>query len=65
MDLETTIMLLVVSLCLAGAGVAGDMARRRAPLAWHALLPWNGAVFIGLTLALLAGAHLLTLLPKV
>lgn len=59
MDLETTITLLVASLCLVAAGVAGDVARRRAPLAWHALVPWNGAVFAGLTLAILSAAHLL------
>jgi hypothetical protein len=63
MDLETTIALLVASLCLAAAGVAGDVARRRAPLAWHALLPWNAAVFIGLTLALLTAAHLPSVWP--
>jgi len=61
MELETTVALLVAALCLAAAGVAGDWARRRAPLAWHALLPWNAAVFVGLTLALLSVAHLLSL----
>jgi len=62
MNLETTVMLLVGSFLLAGVGVAGDWGRRRAPLAWHALLPWNAAVFIGLTLALLSAVHLISLI---
>ena len=61
MNLETTVTLLVMALLLAGAGVAGDWWRRRAPLAWPALLPWNAAVFIGLTLALLSLVHLISL----
>jgi hypothetical protein len=61
MNRETTIALLVVSLLLVVAGVAGDWARRRAPLAWHALLPWNAATFVGLTMVVLLSAHLLAL----
>jgi hypothetical protein len=58
---ETTILLLVLSLLLLVAGWWGDAARRRAPLAWHALLPWNAASFAGLTMAVLLLAHLLAL----
>ncbi|WP_439533688.1 hypothetical protein [Polymorphobacter sp.] len=61
MDRETTIALLVVSLLLVVAGLAGDVARRRAPLAWHALMPWNAGIFIGLTMVVLLSAHLLSL----
>lgn len=59
MSQETTITLLVAALLLSAAGWLGDHARRRAPLAWHALLPWNAATFIGLTLTILLIAHLL------
>ncbi|WP_310496666.1 hypothetical protein [Sandarakinorhabdus sp.] len=56
---------------LAGAGaalmllaIAGTALRRRAPLAWHAHLPWNGLVFVGAAIALLSAVHLMTLLRR-
>lgn len=61
MNRDITIMLLVAALLLAALGWMGDHARRRAPLAWHAHLPWNAATFIGLTLAILAAGHLVSL----
>ncbi|GGI71893.1 hypothetical protein GCM10007973_06110 [Polymorphobacter multimanifer] len=64
MNREITITLLITALLLAAAGWLGDHARRRAPLAWHAHLPWNAATFIGLTLAILSAGHLLTLLRE-
>jgi hypothetical protein len=59
--LETTLGLLLASLLAVAAGLLGDWARRRAPLAWHAHLPWNGLVFTGLTLAIFSAVHLLGL----
>jgi hypothetical protein len=61
MTRETTILLLLLSLLLLVAGWSGDFARRRAPLAWHALVPWNAFSFAGLTMAVLLLAHLLAL----
>lgn len=55
-------MLLVAALLLSTAGWLGDHARRRSPLAWHALLPWNAATFIGLTLTILLTVHLVALI---
>jgi hypothetical protein len=62
MDLETTWTLLAAGLALAAAGALGGMARARAPLAWHAHVPWNGIAFIGVAAGLLAAVHLFTLL---
>jgi hypothetical protein len=36
----------------------GDAARRRAPLSWHAYVPWHGLIFAGTTLAVLMAVHL-------
>lgn len=53
---------------LFGAGILlvvlaslGDRARRRAPLAWHAYVPWHAAIFTGAVAALFAAVHLWTL----
>lgn len=62
MNRETTIALLIAAIALAAAGWLGDHARRKQPLAWHAYLPWNALSFTGLTLTILLGAHLLSLL---
>ncbi|MEI6484885.1 MAG: hypothetical protein WCO11_01310 [Sphingomonadales bacterium] len=62
MDAETTLMLLAGGAALALLGGIGGALRRRAPLAWHAHLPWNGMAFIGVTGALLAAVHLFSLL---
>ena len=62
MDMETTWWLLGTGLGLALLALAGDWARKRAPLAWHAHLPWNGFIFVGLSLALFGTVHLLGLL---
>jgi hypothetical protein len=40
------------------AASLGDQARRRAPLAWHAYLPWHAMIFAGIAAALFAAVHL-------
>ena len=62
MDAQTTAALLAGGLMVAVAGGLGGMARTRAPLAWHAHLPWNGVAFAGAAGALLAAVHLFSLL---
>jgi hypothetical protein len=62
MELQPTLWLLGTGLVLALFGIGGDVARRRAPLAWHAHLPWNAAIFVGLALALFGAVHLLGLI---
>lgn len=62
MDVETTWTLLATGLGLAMAGALGGVARARAPLAWHAHVPWNGIAFVGVAVALLAAVHLFNLL---
>jgi hypothetical protein len=49
-------------LAVAVLAVLGDRARQRSPLAWHAYVPWNGAIFVGLAAALFAVVHLLTIM---
>lgn len=61
MDRDTTLLLLGLGLALALLGGVGGALRRRAPLAWHAHLPWNGMAFLGVTGVLLAAVHLVTL----
>lgn len=58
MSYTETLLLLGGAILLALAGVVGEKARRRAPLAWYSHIPWNGAVFIGLALILFAAVHL-------
>lgn len=60
MDHDTTLILLGVSAVLAVAGLLGERARTRSPLAPHALLPWRGVLFVGLTGMLFAVIHLIT-----
>lgn len=60
--METTWALLAAGLGLAVAGALGGVARARAPLAWHAHVPWNGIAFVGVAVALLAAVHLFNLL---
>lgn len=61
MDVQTTMMMLAAGAALAVAGALGGVARIRAPLAWHAHLPWNGIVFAGVAGVLFAAIHLFTL----
>lgn len=61
MDMATTFWLSGTGLVLALVAVAGDWARKRAPLAWHAHLPWNALIFVGLALLLFGAVHLLGL----
>ncbi|WP_017666576.1 hypothetical protein [Sandarakinorhabdus sp. AAP62] len=61
MDAQTTWFLLASGAVLAAAGALGGVARTRAPLAWHAHLPWNGAAFAGVAGVLFAAVHLFTL----
>ena len=62
MDVETTWWLLGIGLAMAAGGALGGVLRARAPLAWHAHLPWNGLAFAGVASALLAAVHLVSLL---
>lgn len=61
MDVQTTMMLLAAGAALAVAGALGGVARTRAPLAWHAHLPWNGIAFAGVAGVMFAAIHLFTL----
>jgi hypothetical protein len=62
MDVETTLALLIAALVVTLAGAIGGMLRSRAPLAWHAHIPWNGLAFGGVASALVAAAHLFSLM---
>lgn len=62
MDSQNTIALLVAGILLIVAASLGDLARRRAPLAWHAYIPWHALLFVGMTMVLLLAVHLFTLL---
>ena len=62
MDFAATWWLLRIGAGLFAVALAGDWARRRAPLAWHAHMPWNAMVFAGLAALLFGGVHLLGLL---
>lgn len=62
MDTDTTVLLLAGGLLLALIGALGGMLRARAPLAWHAHVPWNGLAFGGVAAALVAAVHLFNLL---
>ena len=57
-----TVWLVGGGVALAMLALVGDWARKRQPLAWHAHLPWNAAIFVGLASALFGAVHLLTLL---
>jgi hypothetical protein len=61
MDAETTWILLAAGAAVAVIGALGGVARTRAPLAWHAHLPWNGIAFAGVAGMLFAAVHLFTL----
>ena len=62
MDVQTTLILAAAGLTLTVAGALGGLARTRAPLSWHAHLPWNGIACAGVAGALLAAVHLFNLL---
>jgi hypothetical protein len=62
MAFDSTLWLVAAGLALAAAAIVGDRARRRAPLAWHAHLPWNALAFAGLALALFGLVHIAGLL---
>jgi hypothetical protein len=57
-------LLLGGGLALAVLAMLGDRARQRAPLAWHAYVPWSGAIFVGLAAALFAAVHLVTMMKS-
>lgn len=61
MDETTTLILLAAGVVTMLGGALGGAARRRAPLAWHAHLPWNGLAFAGAAGVLFAAVHLFTL----
>ena len=56
-----TITLLTAGIIAAVAAMLCERARARAPLAWHAYMPWNAVIFVGLAAALFALVHLLTI----
>ncbi len=57
-----TILLLAAGLVLGIGASLGDVVRRRAPLAWHAHLPWHALVFAGAVMVTFAAVHGLSLL---
>lgn len=59
MEMDTTWWLLGIGAAMFVVALAGDRARRKAPLAWHAHLPWNAMVFVGLAAMLFGGVHML------
>ncbi len=59
MDRTTTLIALAMALTLAGVAWLGLHARRRAPLAAHAFMPWTPLLFIALVVAAALAAHLL------
>ena len=61
MNTQLTILLLVAGIVLTIAASLGDRARRRAPLAWHAHIPWHALIFAGAAATLFAAVHLFTL----
>ena len=56
-----TILLLAAGAVLAIGASLGDAVRRRAPLAWHAYVPWHALIFVGGVMILLAAVHLFKL----
>jgi hypothetical protein len=58
MDSQNTFALLAGGIVLTLLASIGDRARRRAPLAWHAYLPWHAMIFAGMAAALFASVHL-------
>ncbi len=61
MDNDATLSLAAAGLALTIGASLGDRARRRAPLAWHAHLPWHAMIFAGMAAMLFAAIHLVTL----
>ncbi len=61
MDSQITIALFVGGIAIVVIASLGDRARRRAPLAWHAHLPWHAIIFAGAAVALFGAVHLATL----
>ncbi|TRW18173.1 hypothetical protein [Glacieibacterium frigidum] len=61
MDRETSLLIFAVALVLTVSAMLGDRARRRAPLAAHALVPWHALLFVGLTGMIFMGVHLLAM----
>ena len=59
LDQPTTLTALVAALLLAAVAWAGLHARRRSPLAGHALVPWTGLLFAALVVAAALAAHAL------
>jgi hypothetical protein len=62
MDRDTSLVVLAVAVVVTVAALLGDRARRKAPLAAHALIPWHALMFAGLTFALVMLVHLLSFL---
>lgn len=64
MDAAPTLAAITTGLSLIVIAILGDRARRRAPLAWHAHLPWNALAFLGVAAMLMGAVHLLTLVKS-
>jgi hypothetical protein len=58
---ETTLWWLAAGVAVIVLASLGERVKARAPLAWHAHLPWRPAIFLGMTVCLFAAVHLATL----
>ena len=63
LDTTTSLYALAAALLAAGVALLGHYARRRQPLAGHALFPWTGLLFVALIVAAALAAHLLGVAP--
>lgn len=61
---DTTFLWLAAGVAVILVASLGDRAKARAPLAWHAHFPWRPAIFLGMTMALFATIHLVTLMRQ-
>ena len=61
MDRDSSLVVFAFAVLATVAATLGDRARRRAPLAGHALMPWHALLFLGLTGMIFMGVHLLAL----
>ena len=59
MDEQSTIWILATAVGVTLLSIVGEAAKRRAPLAWYAYIPWQPLSFLGVAVALFALVHLL------
>ena len=62
MDRDTSLVVLASAVVVTIVALLGDRARRKSPLAGHALIPWHALMFTGMTFILVMGIHLLSFL---